>query len=318
MDHHSAALAQLASRISAVLRFGASAGEDPFAKVKALISDMISKLEAQAGAEASEKAYCDEQIAKTESKKNELNYDISKLTAKIDQAAAKSANLQEELATLARQQAQMDKIRQESHAAFVQAKADLQEGLEGVRKALSVLREYYGGSSALLQGSTDMSMMMQQPAAPVNHEKASGAGTSIIGILEVVESDFAKNLVTEETEESDAADEYEKTTQENAVTKTVKIQDVKYKTQEFMSLDKTVSELSSDRSATAAELDAVNEYLAQVKQRCIAKPETYEARQAKRQAEIAGLKQALSILENETVFAQHRKRGSVLRGGAMQ
>merc|ERR1719262_2013469 len=45
-DHHSAALAQLASRIGAVIRFGAAAGDDPFAKVKSLISEMISKLEA--------------------------------------------------------------------------------------------------------------------------------------------------------------------------------------------------------------------------------------------------------------------------------
>merc|ERR1719171_980575 len=36
-QHHSAALAQLASKITAVLRFGAASGEDPFAKVKGLI-----------------------------------------------------------------------------------------------------------------------------------------------------------------------------------------------------------------------------------------------------------------------------------------
>merc|ERR1719386_12577 len=41
-EHHSAALAQLASRIGAVIRFGASAGENPFAKVKSLITDMIA------------------------------------------------------------------------------------------------------------------------------------------------------------------------------------------------------------------------------------------------------------------------------------
>merc|ERR1719409_1429316 len=69
-EHHSAALAQLASRIGAVIRYGAAAGEDPFTKVKGLITDMISKLEAEAKSEATEKAYCDEELAKTESKKS--------------------------------------------------------------------------------------------------------------------------------------------------------------------------------------------------------------------------------------------------------
>merc|ERR1719414_2604322 len=68
---HSAALAQLASRILTVLRFGSSSG-DPFAKVKGLIQDMIAKLESEASSEATEKAYCDEQLAKTEAKKSEL------------------------------------------------------------------------------------------------------------------------------------------------------------------------------------------------------------------------------------------------------
>merc|ERR1719377_196080 len=65
-DHHSAALAQLASRISVVVRYGGKDGANPFAKVKGLISDMIAKLEKEAEAEATEKAYCDEQMAKTE------------------------------------------------------------------------------------------------------------------------------------------------------------------------------------------------------------------------------------------------------------
>jgi len=317
-EQHSAALAHLASRISAVLRFGASAGEDPFAKVRALISDMINKLEAQAGSEATEKAYCDEQIAKTEEKKAELSHDLSKLTSKIDVAAAKSAGLkadvkelQAELATLAKQQAEMNQIRQESHAAFVQAKADLEEGLEGVRKALSVLREYYGGSASMLQNSNDMSALMQQPSAPSLHEKASGAGTSVIGILEVVESDFAKNLATEETEEDNSEAQYQKTTQMNKVTKTLKDQDVKYKSQEHAGLDKNIAELSADRETSDAELSAVLEYDEKIKARCIAKPETYAERKGRREAEVAGLKEALAILEDETAFTQRSKKGNL-------
>merc|ERR1712066_898288 len=94
--HHSAALAQLASRIGAVIRLGTAGGDDPFSKVKGLISEMISKLEAEADAEAQEKAWCDEQIAKTEEKKTDLEDDISKLSAKIDVASAKSADLKQQ------------------------------------------------------------------------------------------------------------------------------------------------------------------------------------------------------------------------------
>jgi len=316
--HHSAALAQLASRISALVRYGGSNGDDAFGKVKGLIRDMIAKLEKEAGADATEKAYCDEQMAKTEAKKSELDEDIAHMTAKIDQAAARSAELkeqvkelQDELAALAKSQAEMDKIRQESHADFVQAKADLEQGLTGVRKALGVLRDYYASkaSAAMIQDGTQFAALMQQPAKPELHGKASGAGQSIIGILEVVESDFATDLAKEEEEESTAASNYDKMTQENEVTKTTKEQDVKYKTQEFKSQDKTVAEYSADRDTANNELSAVLEYYAKIKERCIAKPETYEARKARREAEIAGLKEALSVLESETAFVQRKRRG---------
>jgi len=309
-DHHSAALAQLASRIGSVMRYGAADGDDVFAKVKGLITDMLAKLEAEAKAEATEKAYCDEEMAKTEAKKGELEGVISKLTSKIDLAAAKSAELkvevktlQAELAALAKQQAEMDSIRAEEKTAYDQAKSELELGITGVQKALGVLKDYYGA------GAGDFDAFMQQPAKPKLHSKASGAGGSIIDILEVVESDFTKNLAAEETQEGDASAVYEKTTQDNKLATTMKSQDVKYKTQEFKGLDKSIAELSGDRDTTDTELSAVLEYYAKLKDRCIAKPETYEERKARREAEIQGLKEALNILENETAFMQRGKRG---------
>merc|ERR1719445_2846933 len=147
---------------------------------------------------------------------------------------------------------------------------------------------------------------------PEKHTKAGDAGSGIIGILEVCESDFAKNLASETSEEDDSEASYQKKTQENKVTKTLKDQDVKYSTQEFQTLDKEIAELSADRETTNSELSAVLDYYAKIKNRCIAKPETYESRKARREAEIQGLKEALAILQDETAFVQRRKKS--LRG----
>jgi len=310
-EHHSTELAQLASRIAATIRYGAASGDDPFAKVKGLITDMIDKLMKEAEEEASLKAYCDEEMAKTEQKKDELNTDIKKLTGKIDQASAMSAQLKEdvaelqkELAELAETQAEMDKIRKEENEIYVTAKADLEEGINGVQGALKVLRDYYEGAAFLQSNVADM---MNQPSPPAGHSKASGAGGSIIDMLEVIESDFAKNLAEVEEEEATAAATYEKVTQENKITRATKEQDVKYKTKEFTGLDKEIAELSTDKASAETELDAVLDYDAKIKATCIAKPETYEERKKRREAEIAGLKEALSILEGQAFLQKNRR-----------
>jgi len=315
-QYHSAALAQLASQISALLQYGRRNGEDPFVKVKGLIKDMIVKLEKEAQAAAEEKAYCDEQMSKTEAKKSELEDDISKLTSSIDTKSAKSAKLKEEvkelqeaLAAMAKEQEEMDKVREKQNTAYKSAKADLELGLKGVGKALSVLRKYYEGGAAFVQEDDE------QPAKPVSHSKSSGAGGSIISILEVCESDFAKALSSCENEEADALAAYEERTEEIKISTAMKTKDVKYKTQESKNLDKEVDELSADRESTQGELDAVLEYYAKVKDRCIAKPETYEERAARRKAEIAGLKRAMEILTEETALVQvhSRHRTKMLR-----
>jgi len=281
-------------------------------KVKSLIESMLAKLQEEASADATEKEYCDDELAKTATKKDELNADISKLSTGIDQASARSVSLkaavkelQSELATLDKEQAENDKWRQDTHADYLEAKSDLELGLDGVKKALVVLRDYYAQGAALLQ----------QPAMPA-FEKATGSGTSIIGILETVESDFATNLAKVETDEASAVDAYEKFTEEYKITKAKKSQDVKYKTQEFTSLDKSIGELSSDKETTNNELAAVLEYDGKLKARCIAKPETFQERSKRRADEIAGLKEALSILESEVGFVQRsdKRRALSMRG----
>merc|ERR1719199_602917 len=79
--HQSAALSQLAVHMGQAMRSGAA---DPFGKVKGLISNMIEKLLSEAQADATEKAFCDKEMAETEAKKSDKEADIEKLSTSID------------------------------------------------------------------------------------------------------------------------------------------------------------------------------------------------------------------------------------------
>merc|ERR1712125_243758 len=113
--------------------------------------------------------------------------------------------------------AEMTKMRQDEHSAFVQNKADLEQGIEGVKLALKVLREYY---------------------AKKEETSAQGSGTSIIGLLEVCESDFTKGLAEAVATEDAAARAYEQEEKDNEIEKATKEKDVEYKNKEAAKLDK--------------------------------------------------------------------------------
>jgi len=293
---NSAALAQLASRVASTVRFGGGDQADMFGKVKGMITDMIEKLEAEAESDATEKAFCDKELAETRLKKDDKTAEIEKLSTSIESMTAKSAKLKEEVATLqselsalTKSQAEMDKIRAEEKAVFEKASSETQKALDGVKMALKVLNDYYSKSDKA-------------------HSSSDGASTGIIGLLEVCESDFSKALAEMTAEEQTAAAAYDAETKENEIMKVTKEQDVKYKTKESNGLDKSVAEASSDKAGVETELSAVNEYLAKLEGRCIAKAESYAERKERRTAEIEGLKNALQILENETALIQQTSR----------
>merc|ERR1719401_1100097 len=97
------------------------------------------------------------------------------------------ATLQSELAALAKTQAEMDKVRSEEKAIFADARPELEAGIKGVQVGSKVLKEYYSASSSGNQG----------------------AAQSILGFLEVIESDFAKALSERIAAEDAAQSQYE-------------------------------------------------------------------------------------------------------------
>merc|ERR1719245_1707299 len=181
----------------------------------------------------------------------------------------------------------MDDTRKKKNDVFVKSKADMEEGIQGVQLALKILREYYAKEDKA-------------------HAAAGGAASSIVGLLEGVESDFSRTIAELTTTEQAAKNTYDQQAKDNEVERTAKEQDAKYKGKSAADLDKAVAEATSDRSGVQAELDAVLEYAAKLKEICVAKPETYGERAARREAEIAGLKQALEILGGEAALLQQR------------
>merc|ERR1719416_372126 len=172
------------------------------------------------------------------------------------------ASLQTALAHLAKSQADMDKIRQEEHATFTASKAEVEKALTGMKLALKILNEYYAKDGKA-------------------HDAAEGAASGIIGLLEVCEADFSKNLAQITSDEDSAVNQYEQVTKDNEIDRTNKVQDLKYKVKESKHLDKFSGELIADRTGVQAELDAILEYLSKIEGECIEKAETYAQRKAR-------------------------------------
>ncbi|CAJ1412536.1 unnamed protein product [Effrenium voratum] len=298
---NSTGLSLLSRRIRSLIRSDLTSGADAFEKIKTMISDMISSMEEQIRKAADKKAYCDSELAKAKTKLEGKQDEVEDLQTKMDGAASKSATLKAEaselrkaLAVLAETEANATALREKESAQFEKTVPEVQEGLEGVKTALKVLREYYQGTKAA--------------------SNRGGTATGVVGMLEVVESDFAKNLAQLRVAEATAKEDFKKGMQDLKLEKTRKEQDVKYKTQAAQRLDADLTELQSDSESVHTELSAIEEFNNGLKAECSVTPESFQEKQAKRKEEIDGLKTALEALDSQSgaSFMQSQKK-AVLR-----
>merc|ERR1712093_636384 len=144
------------------------------------------------------------------------------------------------------------------------------------------------------------------------HSPSQGHEEAILDLLELVETDFSRSLAQAQTDEDTAQAEYESTSKMNKEDKMQKEMDVKYKSKEIVRLEKSLAALITDLEGTRSEYEAILDYLKTLNDQCVAKPDSYEERKRRREAEIAGLKEALRILTEEAAMMQVGK-GS-LRG----
>jgi len=300
-EHHSYALNQLASM----------ARSDPFVKIRGLIEDMVAKLLKEAQEEATQKAFCDEEIGKSKKSQDEKQTKIDGYQTRIDKATSTIAVLTEDIKTLESEVAEIDKATAEAtatrtteHEEYVKASSDFRDSAQAVAKAIEVLKNYYEGSFVQL------SVQSKQP--DFGSAKGDTAHT-IIAVLEMAEEDFTKLLAESEAGEDEAANAYTKLTDESKVSKAAKQAESKGKASEKKSLSVQLEHAKEDHGSVSQELDAVLAYLDKLKPQCEEKAMSYAEKKAAREAEIEGLKEALSILSGEAVLLQSQRSLKIAR-----
>jgi len=284
----------------AFMQIANMANADPFAKIKGMIGEMIEKLLNEANEEATQKAFCDEELGKSRKSQADKTMKLDKYSARIDNARSTIAELEEAVKSLEGEIAEMDaaeaeasKIRTVEHEDFLKASKDFDDSAKAVAAAIEVLKSYYEGAFIQLAAKTTLK----------SKAKKSDVGGTIISILEVAESDFSTMLAEANTAEETSAAAFAKLSQENKVTKASKAAEIKGKQSEITSLSTNLQNYNEDKAAVGGELDAVLAYLDKLKPQCEVKVMSYEEKVARREAEIEGLKEALGILEGQDVPA---------------
>jgi len=276
--------------------------DDPFAKVKKMIKDLIVRLMEEANEEAEHKGWCDTELSTNEQTRKEKTQSVEMLHAEIDQLEASIAKLTEDIGDLTKAVAALDvamakatKLRQEEKAENLQTIKDAGEAQTAVAQALTVLREFYA------KAGEAVALVQQEPPAifdsPYKGMQSENGG--VVGMLEVIESDFARLEADTKAAEASAQQEYDSFMTDSKVDKAAKTQDIEHKTTKRQDESQALTTKQQDLEGTQKELDAALAYFDKLKPSCVDAGVSYEDRVSRRKEEIESLQEALRILNGE-------------------
>jgi len=293
----SAVLAALASHVAA----------DPFAKIKTLIQELIERLLQEAADEANHKGWCDKEMGKAKQSRKlkaeavrSLNTKLADNEAKRDQLAEDTARLAKEIQDLDDSLEQLTKERADESAENEATVSEAEEGKAAVEEALEVLDHFYKTAAkaekvVLFQKGVDDDM--PDAGFDSGSQGSQSASTGIIGMLEVIQSDFVRTIqTTQKVEKQAAADFLElETTSKVSMGKKTMEKDNKQAT-----LVETNSAIQEDHESMLEEQELLNKSIQELNElhpACVDTGMSYEDRVAKRQQEIDSLKEALCTLD---------------------
>jgi len=296
----SANLAALAMRVQA----------DPFIKVKKLIQDLIERLVTEAAEEATKKGWCDTELGKATHTRDSNMDTIMELNAELEGLEATKAKLEEEIATLTTEIADLNdsltketKMRADEKAENMDTLDKAKAGLAATKDAYDVLTAFYKksakGKVSLIQASP---VDADSPASPSGaykggQQKAGG----ILAMLDVIISDFERTIkVTTKAEKASHREfvEFERTSKTSIASKETGKSQAE---SDLKSTDSKIAEGMDDLDKHQSMLDDVLKELEDLKPACVDTGMSYADRVQKRKDEIDALKKALCELDPEKV-----------------
>jgi len=277
----------------------AEIANNPFAKVVDMIKALLSKLKESAAEEADHKAWCDTELHKNKMKREKRTTKVNTLTAEVEELDSTISTMGATIAELSKEQAELAKsmseatgLRQAEKTKNVATIADAQAAHGAVQKALVILKDFYS-SQAFLQTSKQAPEM----AAYKGMQSSNGG---IIGMLEVIESDFARLASETRADEDEAANTYSAFMSESKASNKAK-HDHEYKLS--LKKDQAEFEVSQTKKSLAGvqeELGKANSYYEYLKPNCGTVHVSFEERQTRRKEEIEALKEAYKILDQKS------------------
>jgi hypothetical protein len=279
---------------------------DPFAKVKKMIKDLLTKLMEESAGEADHKAFCDAELATNKQTRTNKAESVEELTAEVEKQTAISAKLASDIADLSDEISELDAAmakatsqRHEEKEKNTATVADAKEAQTAVAQALAVLRDFYA------KAAEATALVQQSPAqdAPETFDSAyTGMGSSstgVVGMLEVIESDFARLETSTDSSEDEAASQFKKFMADSNEDKALKNTEMEHKTNKRTTTEEVLVSTKRSLDQTQKELDAALDYYAKLKPDCVDSGMSYEERVKRREEELESLQDAYKILAGE-------------------
>jgi hypothetical protein len=307
---------------------------NPIRKVVKLLQDMQKEIEVEGEKEQDlfDKfmCYCDGNTGEMEKATKDASERITQLKSKLESDKAEKIRVDSELIghKKDRESANQDlqkanSIREKEHKEYVEAVGEQKENLEAMTNAITALEEGMGKS--LLQANTKARkqlMAIVRSAADIDDVERSTvlsfvdatqsegynpASGEIVGILKQMKDDMDKSLGGAVKAEDAAQEGFS----ELAAAKKSEIEAataaIEAKTQRGGALAVAIATAADDIEDTTKELSDNQAFLANLASSCAQKREEWDERKKTRASEVAGISEAIKILNDDDALDLFKK-----------